>query len=415
MKRRVLESTASLKETMVGYYLELGSAAAAKSAPVAWCTSTGPVEILRALGYKVHFPENHSSMLGAARTANDYMTRAHARGYSQDICSYLTADIGAFLAGETPFSAFGLEEVPKPDVLVFNTNQCRDVRDWYEFYGRTWDVPVIGIESMHMIENVTDIQVDAIASQMEDLVPPLEEIAGTRLTSDNFSEIIALSKECVDLWKSCMEMAAHKPSPVTFFDSTIHMGPVVTMRGIPAANEYYRLFLSELQKRVDDGVAAVEGERFRLYWEGMPIWGKLRELSELFAALSTTVVASTYCNSWIFDALDAADPFRSMARASLELFIVRSDTPKESYIERMVREFSVDGIVFHDSRTCPSNSNCRYGMPERLREQLDIPVITIEGDQIDLRCYSSEQTKTSLEGFIEQLEDRGRPGEGAGD
>ena len=42
MKRKVLESTTSLKETMVGYYLELGQAAATKSAPVAWCTSTGP-------------------------------------------------------------------------------------------------------------------------------------------------------------------------------------------------------------------------------------------------------------------------------------------------------------------------------------------------------------------------------------
>ncbi len=414
MKRRVLESTASLKETMVGYYLELGQAAATKSAPVAWCTSTGPVEILRALGYRVHFPENHSSMMGAARTANDYMTKAHARGYSQDICSYLTADIGAWLAGETPFSAFGIDEVPKPDVLVFNTNQCRDVRDWYEFYGRTWDVPVIGVESLHMIETVTDVQVDAIASQMEDLVPTLEEIAGTKLTDDRFGEILDLSKECVDLWKACMAMAASRPAPLTFFDGTIHMGPVVTMRGMPAANEYYRLFLAELQQRVDDGVAAVEGERFRLYWDGMPVWGKLRELSELFAELATTVVASTYCNSWIFDALDRADPFRSMARASLELFIVRSDTPKESYVEQMVREFSVDGIVFHDSRTCPNNSNCRYGMPERLRDQLDIPVITIEGDQIDLRCYSSEQTRTSLEGFIEQLEERGRTAESVG-
>jgi len=98
----------------------------------------------------------------------------------------------------------------------------------------------------------------------------------------------------------------------------------------------------------------------------------------------------------------------------MELFLVRSDTPKKSYIEQMVREFSIDGIVFHDSRTCPNNSNCRYGMPERLRDQLNIPVITIEGDQIDLRCYSSEQTRTSLEGFVEQLEERGRTAESVG-
>ena len=64
-------------------------------------------------------------------------------------------------------SLFGIEDVPKPDVLVFNTNQCRDVRDWYEFFGRTWNVPVIGIESPHMIEAVTEVQVDAIAGREE--------------------------------------------------------------------------------------------------------------------------------------------------------------------------------------------------------------------------------------------------------
>ena len=37
----------------------------------------------------------------------------------------------AFLAGETPLTgAYGLEAVPTPDVLVYNTNQCRDVQDW---------------------------------------------------------------------------------------------------------------------------------------------------------------------------------------------------------------------------------------------------------------------------------------------
>jgi benzoyl-CoA reductase/2-hydroxyglutaryl-CoA dehydratase subunit BcrC/BadD/HgdB len=137
----------------------------------------------------------------------------------------------------------------------------------------------------------------------------------------------------------------------------------------------------------------------------MPIWGRLRALSTLFAEFRTTVAASTYCNSWIFSALDASDPLRSMARASLELFIVRSEEPKERYIEEMVERYAIDGIIFHDCRTCPNNSNARYGMPHRVAERLGIPTLVLDGDVNDLRCFSDEQARTNIEGFVEQLAD----------
>ena len=148
----------------------------------------------------------------------------------------------------------------------------------------------------------------------------------------------------------------------------------------------------------------MEGEKFRVYWEGMPIWGKLRSLAEFFIELRTSVVASTYCNSWIFDAFDPADPFVSMARAYSEIFIARDEVFKQSYIENMVETYKVDGILFHDAKTCPNNSNNRYGMPERLEKKLNIPTVTINGDLNDLRCYSEEQAKTNIEAFVEQLE-----------
>jgi benzoyl-CoA reductase/2-hydroxyglutaryl-CoA dehydratase subunit BcrC/BadD/HgdB len=186
------------------------------------------------------------------------------------------------------------------------------------------------------------------------------------------------------------------------------------MRGTAEACDYYRLLREELQARVRDGAGALPRERFRLYWDGMPIWGKLRELATLFSDLETSIVASTYCNSWIFEALDPRDPLRSMARASLELFIARSEGPKQRYLERMVREFGVDGVLFHDSKTCPNNSNARFGLPQRLRRSLGLPVLTIDGDLNDLRCFSDEQARTNIEAFAEQLEGAGARAAGAG-
>ena len=90
----------------------------------------------------------------------------------------------------------------------------------------------------------------------------------------------------------------------------------------------------------------MEGERFRIYWEGMPIWGRLSAHSELFAGLEACVLASTYCNSWIFSALDPDDPFNSMAR-DLKSFKQRvvEETRIRADLSRYLSAELVDGIV----------------------------------------------------------------------
>jgi benzoyl-CoA reductase/2-hydroxyglutaryl-CoA dehydratase subunit BcrC/BadD/HgdB len=71
----------------------------------------------------------------------------------------------------------------------------------------------------------------------------------------------------------------------------------------------------------------------------------------------------------------------------------------------MLKKFRIDGIIYHDAKTCPCNSNNRYGMPQRVEAKTGIPSLVISGDLNDLRCVSDEQTKTNVEAFIEQLEE----------
>jgi benzoyl-CoA reductase/2-hydroxyglutaryl-CoA dehydratase subunit BcrC/BadD/HgdB len=402
-----IAATRALKDLMSARFRALDEAARDPERRVAWCSSVGPVELLTALGFEVYFPENHGALLGATRKANDYIPRAVAEGYSPDICSYLTSDVGACLAGETPLSRlYGLASVPKPDVLVYNTNQCRDVQDWFSFYGRRWNVPVLGVHTQRGVGEVSEAQVEAVEREIRALVQPLEKIAGRPLDSARLEEAVAESRQTSRLWQAVLETGASRPSALTFFDGAIHMGPAVIARGAAESNAYYRHLLEELAGRTRQGIGAVPGERLRLYWDGMPVWGRLRSLASLFRELRTCVVASTYCNSWVFEALDPNDPFRSMARSAVELFIVRSEEEKERALVSMARLYGVDGIIFHDARTCPNNSNSRYGMPGRLSRSHGIPTLTIQGDLNDLRLFSDEQSSTNIEAFVEQLEER---------
>ncbi len=401
-----IQATGQMRKIMADYFYQLNDAAKEGSPKVAWCTSVGPAELLLSLGFVVHYPENHGAVLGSTRTANDYIPVANAIGYSPDICSYLTSDIGAFIKKETPLSRAydGIEGVPRPDVLVYNTNQCRDVQDWFSWYSRELNVPALGISTYRNIGEITEEHLKSIVHQMKALIPLLEKISGNKFDIDKLKHVVSLSKECTGLWRKVLETNTAVPAPMSFFDGTIHMGPAVVLRGTPPAIEYYKVLLKELEERIANKEGAVEGEKYRLYWEGMPIWGKLRDLAEFFIGLKAAVIASTYCNSWIFESFDPEDPFMTMAQAYTEIFIVRNEDFKEKYIAEMVNKYKIDGILFHDSKTCPNNSNNRYGMPERLEKRLGLPALTINGDLNDLRCYSEEQAKTNIEAFIEQLE-----------
>ena len=401
-----IKAAARLKELMKRHFLEVDEAARTGSRKIAWCSSAGPVELARSLGFLVYYPENHAAILGSNRTAMDYIPTANALGYSPEICSYLTSDIGAYLRGETPLKAiYGIESVPRPDVLLYNTNQCREVYDWASFYGREFGVPVLGVNTPRTQRASREDVVISVAAQLEELVPSLEEIAGISFDIDRFREVLAVSRECSLLWGAVLDMAGNRPSPLTFFDGCIHMGPAVVLRGMPEANEYYKVLLDEMNERISQGIAAVPGEKHRFYWEGMPVWGKLRNLSELFSRLQACVVASTYCSSWIYSAFDPSDPFTSMARAYSSIFIGMDDNVKEEYIAEKAEQFGLDGLIFLDARTCPNNTNSRYGMPNRASDRLGIPCLVINGDLNDLRCYSEEQAITSIEAFVEQLED----------
>ncbi|MCK4962501.1 MAG: 2-hydroxyacyl-CoA dehydratase, partial [Anaerolineales bacterium] len=288
-------------------------------------------------------------------------------------------------------------------VLVYNTNQCRDVQEWFSFFGRHFDVPVVGIDSPKSVRHLHEAIIRDVQFQMEALVPHLERVTGEPLDKAKLSRTLELSLLATRLWNDVLETAATTPSPITFFDGAIHMGPIVVLRGTQEAVDYYDLLLAEMKERIRDNVAAIDGERHRIYWEGMPIWGRLRFLADTMAKMQVSLVASTYGHSWVFDAFDPHDPFYSTAKAYTELFTVRNERSKESFLLEMLKRFQVDGIIFHNSKTCPNCTNSLYGMPKRLSDQAGIPYLVVDGDLNDLRCFSQEQTLTNLEAFVEML------------
>ena len=396
-----IKATERMKEIMGAYFRSLESG----EKKVAWCTSVGPAEILRSFGFEVYFPENHGALLGATRAAMDCIPEAVKCGYSGHVCSYTTADIGAFLKKNSPLQThYGMAGIPKPDLIAYNTNQCREVEDWFTFYADHFRCPIVGIQPPRHLDEVSQDEVDLVVKQFKKMIPACEQASGQKFDLDRFREVVRLSKEATLLWQKVLKTSTAATPPLSFFDGTIHMGPIVVLRGTQIAKDYYALLLNELEENVRNGIGFLPQPRTRIFWEGMPIWGKLRMMSDLFAANGAAVVASTYCSSWVFDQFDENDPWNSTARAYTEIFINRSEKAKMTMLTEWFREYDIDGIVYHDSKTCFNNSNAKFGMPQRLRERTGVPALVIEGDLCDLRFFSEGQSITKIETFLEQLE-----------
>jgi len=404
VKRVEIQAQQRLKSLMREYFLDLDAAARDPQRRVAWCTSVGPCEILAAFGFATYFPENHGALLGVKKVSQQYIPYAVGVGYCAESCSYMNSDIGAALRGYSPLQeVYGIAGPPTPDLLVYSTNQCREVQDWWGFFGERHHAPVMGICPPTHLGEITRRHVDFVRHELLRLIERIEARFGLELDWDLLREATALSSRASTLWRDVLETARTRPSPLTFWDGLIHMAPVILMRGSQAAVTYYEELLAEMQERARDAVAAVPGEQLRLYWEGMPIWPRVRDLSEKFFDLKAAVVASTYCNSWAFEEYDGGDPLEWMARTSIRIFINRDEATKQAFLLETYRRFEVDGIVFHNARTCPNNTNSRFGMAQRLRDQHGIPALVIDGDLSDVRFFSTAQTMTNLEAFAEQL------------
>lgn len=399
-ENRRLRTTKKMKELMTRYYLG-AKVAEGSDKKIAWITSGGPVEFLIAMDIIPIYPENHGAMLGASRLSVEVCEVAEARGYSRDLCSYARGDIGSAITKKSPIGG-----LPRPDFLLACNNICGTVLKWYQVLSRFFHVPLFFIDTPFIHHQLVPESIVYVRRQLEEFSEFLESQTRRKFDPDRLAEVVGYSAQSAMLWKEVLDQCAHRPSPMSCFDAFINMAPIVTLRGTKEVLEFYRDMKAELQERVAMGVSAVPGEKFRLLWDNIPIWYKMRELSDLFASYGACLVADTYTNAWVFEGLETKDPLEGLARAYTTAYLnISIDLMVERILDLLSR-FSVEGLVIHSNRSCKPYSLGQYDIQRLIHEKTGIPSVVIEADMTDARVYSDAQVRTRIEAFMETLQNR---------
>jgi len=397
-----LKCSGRLREIMTRHYYLSRFAPGAK--PVAWVTSGAPVELLRVFDFYTVYPENHGALCGAQKRGPELCSEAEKRGYHPDLCSYARIDLGHAFSGKTPAG-----RLPRPDLLFCSNNICQTVLYWFKALSHYWNIPLILFDTPYNFEEIRDRDVQYMTKQLHEMIPELERISGRIFSETRFQKVITVARDSSAMWGEVLATMKNRPAPMSIFDAFVHLAPIVSLRGLPVALEYYKILLDELRERVDRGIGAVAHEKKRLMWDNIAVWFKLRDWSLLFAERGFNFVAATYTNAWAetIHHLDEGSPFESMAKAYGLVILNNNLNHRLELMAQMIKDYRIDGLVVHSDRSCKPYSVGQYDLKRLLGERLGINSVVIEADMTDSRAYSEEQARTRLEAFFEALEDAG--------
>lgn len=397
MSEKKTFQTAQLMKEMMKKYYEEGATAKDRGIPVAWVTAVSPVEILYAAGVFPYYPENFGAVAAARKVADKLSVYAEAKGYAHDLCGYARCGIGDAYADEHPIG-----EIVKPDALFCCNTQCGSLPKWFEVAGRFYNAPYFLLDAPQIGNEPEELCTSYFIEQLYEMISFLEKITGNSFDDDRLAEVLHLSNEACRLWNEVLDTAALKPAPFGFFDACFHMAPIVTMRGTREAVSYYQALKEEVDERIKEGIHAIPNERFKIYFDHIPLWPKLRWFSDLFAAHDSLVAVSQYTHSWSYS-FDLRRPIESLAEQYTEGFVNRFFDYRLQLKMNFFKKYSVDGFVLFSNRSCKPNAFGLYDKRSILNEKTGLPGVVFEADMSDLRFFSESRILAKLEPFFEQL------------
>ncbi|MEA2014030.1 MAG: 2-hydroxyacyl-CoA dehydratase [Thermodesulfobacteriota bacterium] len=400
---RKIRSVAKMKDIMTTYYID-AKTAGQTGKKVAWITSGGPVEPLIAMDVIPVYPENYGAMIGASKMGGDLCQKAEDLGYSGDLCSYARADIVSAMVDGGPIGG-----LPKPDMLVCCNNICGTVLKWYEIQARYYNVPLFIFDTPFCHTEYADESKKYVRAQIDEYTHFLENVCKTRFDHDRMKEVGRLSVEGQELWQEVLGTAINRPSPMTCFDAFFHLALIVTLRGTQIAVDYYQSLLEEMKQRVADGTSAIPNERYRLLWDNLPIWYRIKWMSEKFAVHDACLVADTYTSAWCgsLKYMDEDNFLDSMAEGYTRIYLnIGVDEMIKTVLE-MVDRYDVDGFVMHSNRSCKPYSLGQYDIQRAVQKERGIPSVMVESHMIDERSFSESQSETRIDAFMEMIKQKG--------
>ena len=380
-------------------------------------------EILSAMEIVPVYTENYAGLCAVKREAEPYMKKAQAEGYSDVLCGYTQVGLGFDalrheLGGVPPDAPDG--GMPEPDMLLGCSMVCDPRWKWYQALGRYKDTPIYNIE---VLMPPCDADMDAIkgryirymADELRGLIAFLEEQTGKKMDSDRLMAIIKQVEETRWWWREAYKMRRAIPTPMSTQDHFVIFVPHHMMLTDPMTLDFYKGLYQELKERVDNKIGVIDDEKYRLLWGvGLPPWHSMYILDYFLSYGAVFPAETAYMVPEPFEIpSDITDPVELIALRAFErnsCWQRRGQQaggipPMAQVTLEMIRDYTIDGIVMHITRSCRAATMGQIFTRNVIRDYYPrMPVMFMESDIVDVESYSEADTKNQIDAFMEMMD-----------
>ncbi len=407
------------KQLIAGNYDALTSASETGRKVVSTFVPGNLNELVRCFDMLNNLPEINAINNGMRKKSGGMILDAEKHGHSEDVCTYVKADIGMLSSGNIAPNG---KPMPRPDLLLLSYTGCYTFMKWFELLRHEYKCPTVMLQVPYQGDGkITRNMVEYIVKQLkETVIPTMEEVSGVKFDIDRLREMLKLSATAEDNLVWVLESAKHKPTPIdAYFGAVYYMGPIFTaFRGTREAVEYYDLLRGEIEERIRKGQGPItpEGEqreqKYRLVVEGPPNWTSFREFWKLFYDEGAVVVASTYSKvGGLYDQgfrHNPDNPLESLAEYCLQCYTNNNMPQRVALIEKYMKEYEADGFLTNSIKSCNSFAAGELLMMREIDKRTGKPGAFIESDLVDPRYFSHANIKNRLESYFQMIDQRRR-------
>ncbi|MCP3688474.1 MAG: benzoyl-CoA reductase subunit B [Gammaproteobacteria bacterium] len=374
-------------------------------------------ELIMSFGMLNNLPEINAIQNGMRKKSGPMIMDAERQGHSEDVCTYVKADIGQMSKGNIAPNG---KPMPSPDLLLLSYTGCFTFMKWFELLRHEYGCETVMLHVPYTGDGVvTDNMRDYVVKQLkEDVIPALERVSGVKFDIDRLRENLRRSAAAEDDLVWVLESGKNIRSPIdAYFGGVYYIGPIFTaFRGTQQAVDYYRVLRGEIEKRIAQNLGPItpEGdmpeEKYRLVVEGPPNWTSFREFWKMFYDEGAVVVASTYTKvGGVYDLgfrHDADNPIETMADYCLGCYTNRNLPSRVDMLADYVEEYQADGLLTNSIKSCNSFSAGQLMMMQEVEKRTGKPAAFIETDLVDPRYFSAANVKNRLESYFQMIEQK---------
>ena len=426
-RQEVIKESSMLmqKEMIAANYEKLTSAPETGQKVAATYVPGNLNELIMCFDMLNNLPEINAIQNGMRKKSGAMIQDAEKMGHSEDVCTYVKADIGNMAKGAIAPNG---KPMPVPDLLLLSYTGCFTFLKWFELlrdqYGCRTAMLHVPYEGDGVItKNARDYVVKQLK---EEIIPTFEEVSGVKFDIDRLRENLKNSAKAEDDFVWVLESAKNKPSPIdAYFGGVYYVGPIFTaFRGTQDAVDYYKILRGEIEARIANGQGPItpEGEmkeeKYRLVVEGPPNWTSFRDFWKMFYDEGAVVVSSTYTKvGGVYDydnfRHDPQNPLESLADYCLGCYTNRNLPMRVDMIEQAMEDYQADGLLINSIKSCNSFSAGQLMMMREIESRTGKPAAFIETDLVDPRYFSPANVKNRLESYFQMIDQKRQGGKAA--